>query len=112
MENDGIFRKWGLVLTVRFPFGIDRHPSVLDVVERNLGRICAIDTRDEGVRLSCGLDGESKQEAHTDASLVTNHVLSLLGLDNVAVAETRIAPRHYPQDLDSPLKLTVVPNDM
>ena len=93
--------RWGTVLTVRFPDGVERHPRVLDIVEQELGRPCAIDTDDSGVRLSCGIGGTSREEAENDAGTVASHVLSLLGLGPAAVAECHIAPRVlHPDDAD------------
>lgn len=84
---------WGTILTVRFPAGTVRHPRVLDRVEREIGRACAVDTEDEGVRVSYGTRGESLEAAHHDSCGVAGHLLSVLGLQPAAVVEHQILVR-------------------
>ena len=85
--------RWGAVLTLCFPEGTARHPRVLDRVEQEIGRICAVDERVEGVRVSFGARGNSVEDALKDSGAVARTLLSLLDLPDGAIVEHQLLPR-------------------
>lgn len=103
--------RWGVVLTMCYPEGTTRHPRVLDRVERELGRICAIDESVSGVRLSFGARGQDVEAAREDRRAVKTRLLDLLGLPETAVVEDRLTLRHGPSPQDEAgVSLALVPN--
>jgi hypothetical protein len=68
-----------------------RHPRLLDVVEKEIGRPCAIDVGDAGISLGVGLDGVNRAEAETDCDTLVERVLGRLTLTPDAVCNTYIA---------------------
>jgi hypothetical protein len=85
--------RWGSVMTFRYPDGVQRHPRVLNRVEKELGRICAIDTGDDGVRLSFSLKGRRRDEARADCESVAAHLLGVLGLSDESLVEALVIDR-------------------
>jgi hypothetical protein len=85
--------RWGSVMTFRYPLGIERHPRVLDRVENEIGRICAIDTGDDGVRVSFGLRGQCREEATVDCEAIATRLLGVLGLSDNSLVEALVIDR-------------------
>jgi hypothetical protein len=85
--------RWGSILTIRFPGNPERHPRVFDVVEAEIGRPCAIDTWDPGVKVSFSAHGETYAEALEDTDTVAARLLGVLGLSTSAVTRRRVLER-------------------
>lgn len=71
---------WRAVLSVNFPNGTVRHPRVLDRIHEELGRVCAVDRLDRGVRIGFVAKGSSRNEIQDDAIAVAHHVRAILTL--------------------------------
>jgi len=103
--------QWGALLTVHLPEGTIRHPAVLDRVQEELGRICAIDTASEGVRVSYGVRGASFGSATEDARAVARHLMEMLSLPPEAITEHVLVPRLGPgEDGRTSQALSLVPD--
>jgi hypothetical protein len=84
---------WGAIVGIAFPEGIQRHPRLLDVVESEMDRVCAIDVDSAGIRLAFGLRGGSEVEATQDVEVMTARLLGRLGLGPDAIVERQVVER-------------------
>ena len=87
---------WDAIISISFPEGTTRHPSALSRVAGGIGRICAVDLRDEGVRVVTNPIGKNLYEARRDANGVANNLLSTLNMPMSTPVEIYVYP--IPED--------------
>ena len=106
-------KRWGVVVSVLYPEGVQRHPRLPDVVRDAVGRICATDSSEqEHFRFSFGAFGELEEEAREDARMVVGAVLARLGLDQESVGSTTLIDHSLdPVFGDDGRHLAAVPED-
>lgn len=90
---------WGTIIAVPYLEGLSIHPRVYDKVDQELGRICAIDTQFQGIRMSTSVFGGNFEEARMDALRMATHLLSILNISSptdvyVGIID-RDNPNHY-----------------
>ncbi len=73
-----VLNSWDVVIAVPFPCGVSIHPRTYDKVDTEIGRICIIDTKYEGIRIGTDAHGDNFKEATDDALKTANRLLSIL----------------------------------
>lgn len=87
-------RRWGAVVSIRYPSGVQRHPAITRIVRETVGRICATSSADERLRFSFGAEGEGEWDAQKDSQEVIGRVLVRLGLDSDAIEDAYLVAEH------------------
>jgi len=85
--------RWGGVVGLDLPAGVDRHPRLLEMLRQKFDRSCLLDNRDSGVRISFCAQGSSFDEASSDVDVIAQSVIDLFGLPEAAIVERQVRDR-------------------
>lgn len=80
VATETVARRWGAVVSLRYPAEVSRHPGLSRIIRETVGRICATESTEELLRFTFGAEGESEWEARADSQQVIERVLGRLGL--------------------------------
>lgn len=83
---------WMARLTLGLPNGVVRHPLLLNSVQVEIARPCAIDVAHTGIAVSYTAEGETFEQACDDSSTVCEILMEHLGLDDDAIQEHVLVP--------------------
>ena len=96
---------WMTLVATQFSDGVILHPRLPDIVQKDLGRMCAINTVYEtGISLSYINIGDDYWEAKADQDQVTNHLLEITGLNPENIVLNQLILRKLISEFNLPYK--------